>query len=585
MRWSPDGQLLAVASDRTLWLYSTVGEDPFFLLAVHDYGTRGQLAWSPCGAVLVVPAEDRMAVVSREGVLLRVVPAPGSYPVRYASWHPLDFAQLVVTGYDFITDTSGMYGVFSGARYRVEASPPVQEVCYLGTCAESLVVSAWERPTNITLLVEADSLTGDRARPVQVTLQLWPMPFQTLTLDASKAITTPAFNVTVEGGNSLVSVLRPPEATLTVQTEETVKTVEGIAVVLPPGAYTLTLSLEEPSNYLGPDWVLVKRFDIVLAPGQVKVYNYSWFSLENVTGTLQVETEPGSTLKLIWPNTTVETVVEPGSATYTVPAGDYTLSITLPVTDNVLVASGDILEKTTPIQVFPGDTLRVSFTYLDVLGLLVVEGPQASTVTIQGPQGITLDTTLEETQATYHAQPGQYTITLTPQKPPHWVGPQPPRAQLTVEVAQGAEAVANFFYIGEILRFIQLVEQAANITITAPPGYIVQVDYNGTTYRFSVGEQGQLWLQAPPGNLTVSLVDPQQNIALDEEKTTITGTGQISIELTLPQNNQPGQPVYAPPPEEHQGRRTLMIIAAIAIPLAIGITAYIILSRRAKTPF
>jgi len=579
-RWSPDGSVLAVASATMLRLYRPLENGSIVEYARLDTGTRGQLAWSPCSQVLVVPAETLLVVVSRDGYILRELPTPGTYPVRYAHWNPASFSTLVVTGHDPLTDTTGMYVVFSGALYTVIARPPIIEACYAGSCGDTIRVSAGERPTTITLHVEAETLDSDEPVTARVALSLWPLPFEAKTLDASLAVTTPAYNVTVQDGKAMVSVLRSDEAILTVSTTGKSKTVRSLAVLLDPGTYTLTLTLPQPDDYLGPDWVLTKKITVTLPPGKMEIYDYTWFNLANVTGTLRVVTEPGAQLTLIWPNATVGSIIASGEAAYTVPAGYYEYLLQLPQADNVLVANPAVLAKRAPLRVFPGETVSLAFTYMDVLGKLIVEAPAGSLLRIQG-DGIMHETVLDDTTAQYYAQPGRYTLTLRVEPPPNWVGPEPPLASMTVDVVQGGEVVANFFYDPMVLQYVQLVERATNLTITAPPGYEVVIDVNGSVYR--IGEVADTaWVTVPPGTIRVALVDPETGEVVDEVRVDAAG-GTVQVVLREPQAQAPPQQaVYTP--EQPAGERNLLLLAlVIIIPVAAGIAAYMILSRRAKT--
>jgi len=586
VEWSPDGQLLAAASPGMLRLYTLV-EDRLLPAAEAGVGALGGMSWSPCSSRLAVPGGDQVYIVSRDGKVVFNVSMGVGERALASAWNPGDFARLAVAGSSLLEGPGMVQVLYSGAYYIVTASPPVERVCYMGTCGPSVSVSAGERPTYVVLEVTAETLEVSGYVTAGIILYLWPMPFDVGTIDAALAVTRPGYNVSVEGGAAAVSILRAEDATLTVIAGQASKNMTATVILLDPGTYTFRLTLPRPDDYLGPDTFLVQEFTRTLSPGELAFYNYTWFTLSNVTGRLLVDAEPEAVVRLVWPDTSAEAVIPGPTASFTVPTGEYTLEIALPRGPNVLVAKEDLLVKDAPIKVFPGEEVRARFKYLDVLGGLIVEGPAGAKVTIKGVTvnglQITHTTVLEGTKAYYYAEPGEYTVTLRLEAPPNWLGPAAPEASMTVRVVQGRENTTNFFYNSEIVRFVQMLEQAVNLTIIVPEGYKVAVEYNDTIWQINTTAGGVYWVVVPEKRITVALIDPETGEVIDEKQVLATSR-QVQVEFEAPQQTvaPPPQTTTQPPPPE-EGRSKLILIPLILLPVIAGAAAYYILTKRAKT--
>ena len=575
---SPEG--VVAVSSRSKTLLGTVTVDGVLSLTISvSYGASSQASWSPDGEALALPDNGQVVVVGPDGSYKGTVPGAGEYPVSSVAWNPVEYALLAVAGYSIESGDSRLALVYSGALYTLEAADPVVSLCRLGSCGQRLTVAAWEKTVEVNVTLPAREWPGMEQVNATLTITLEAHPFETrtITVDAWYIASSP--EIRVPGGKGLLLLFRAPDATAVLEGKTGEAALEGIATLAPPGDYTLVLSLEEPPGWLGPQWALTRRIPVTIPAGGAVVLNYTWYTVGNVTATLQVETEPGTLLALRFKNDTVQTIVESRSKAYTVPTGSYVVSLQLPTAGNVLVASPEYLAVDKPVTLYPGDVLHIALHYGDLLGRLRVEAPAGTRLEITPPWSQTPTVTAESQGAPleWWAQPGGYRILYTVTAPEGWLGPEPPSGEVNVTVETGATARVSLYDDPRLQEFLSLLDSSARITVDAPAGYTVIVEYDNKTLEVEPGST----LVAPPGNYTFTLLAGDGKTVLDTEKVRVEGPGEITVKLQPPAQTRPG-PVNPQPPPGETGRRVPLpaIIALALVPVIAGVAAYFLLVRR-----
>ncbi|MCE4619590.1 MAG: WD40 repeat domain-containing protein [Desulfurococcales archaeon] len=579
---SPIDDKVAIMTDNATYLGLFNGTH-VTIYAQEPYGGIGNVEWSPDGSVVFIPAENRGVVVASNGTIIDYVAPPEDYPILYAAWNPVEYSRLAIAGFNSIYGTGAMTVIYSGALVTVVSSTPVNEACWGGMCSSNLTFSPDEQDTIVKLNVEAYTPGGAKT-VATVDLHLHLRPFQRLVIDAGKLLASGNADLAVENGKALIIVLHSPQARLLVESHKGWIEVPGIAVLVEPGSYKISLQLSKPSDYLGPEWVLVRNQTVELSKGQVRLLNYTWFKVSAVTAKLHVSSEKGATLKIIFPNSTASTVLESGEEDYTIPTGKYEVQVILPQ-ENALVPSKDILSTTEEIAVYPGDKVTVSFHYSDVTGTLQIRAPKGSQVVIIPPWSTDLNPVrynfaMKEEQASFRAYPGTYKVMVKPPEPPNFLGPHAPVGTANVTVVKGEAAVVDAYSISEVAEYLQLVDSSANVTILANKGYMIVIRASNETYRFNVTENVTLLL--PPGKYKIDLVKPGKKLLIVKSKQLeVTGPGKITVNLLVKKAqgpSKPVKPVYTP--EEGGTSKKKLAAAGVILVVVIIAVALLLKSRR-----
>ena len=579
---SPVDNRVAIMTINTTYLGSFNGTH-VKIYAQEPYGGIGNVEWSPDGSVVFIPAENRGVVVASNGTIVDYVTPPEDYPILYAAWNPVEYSRLAIAGFNSVYGTGAMIVIYSGALVTVVSSTPVSKACWGGMCSGNLTFSPDEQEVVVNLNVEAYTPGGAKTTAT-VDLHLHLRPFQRIVIDAGKLLASGKADLTVENGKALIVVLHSPQARLLVGSREGWIEVPGITVLVEPGFYRVSLRLSKPSDYLGPEWVLVRNQTIQLLKGEVRLLNYTWFKISAVTARLHVSSEKGASLMIVFPNSTASTVLESGEEDYTVPTGKYEVQLTLPE-DNALVPSKEVLSTSEEIAVYPGDNVTLSFHYSDVTGVLQVRAPKGSQVVIIPPWSTDLNPvrynlTMKEEQVSFRAYPGTYKIMVKPPEPPNFLGPHAPVGTTNVTVVKGETAVVDAYSIGEVAEYLQLVDSSANVTILANKGYIIVLRAGNETYRFNVTRNITLLL--PPGKYKIDLVKPGKKLLIIKSKQLeVSGPGKITVNLLVKKSQGPSKPVNTvyTPRESGTSKKKLAVAGVILVVVIIAV-ALLIKSRR-----
>jgi len=552
-------------------------------LAAEGFEARGPPAWGPCGLAVAVPAGSHLLVVDvGDSAPLGVAAAfekQYGYLYEWAAWNPARGDLLAAAGVDPGAGYTRLYALYSGSVVRLEAEPPVQAFCPpAGDCSDVVELNA-VGPLELALIAYVDEW-GVGARELVLPANITVRPARVVSLTGLDVVLEGA--VAVPEDRALLLVLTAPEASVEVRRVPggPSQALETPALLAPPGNYQVTVQLAPPENWLGPDWALRRGKLLLLAAGQLRVLDYTQFTLESIVAYLAVDTEPGATITLYLENDTVSGVVEEARAEYTVPSGSYTVELTLPQAPNVLAPSREAISYRVAANLYPGDKLILSLKYSDVLGKIVVLGPEAALVEILPPwPSEPWRGALEGGRVELLAAPATYTARATLQAPPGWVGPEPPTVEANVTVPEaGAVVEWNVYHYPEVLEWLSLVEQAAVISVRAPVGFPVIVAYDNVTVEAG---RGSVNLTAPPGEYVIRLVDPHTGEVLDEETIRVEAGGEYSVVLEFPAatTTQAPQPTAETP---RDGGAPLALIAAAIAPLAAAAAAILYLRRRPR---
>jgi len=552
-------------------------------LASLGFEPAGPPAWSPCGSAIAVPAGEYLVVSDFDGRAPVSVAAafqvkqPG-YLYRLASWNPVDAELLAVAGVRQGGYTM-LYILYSGSVLALEAEPPVVGYCFSGNCTSTLEANA-VGVVEFAVQIRVDEL-GSGAREVIVPATLYVPPARIVELGGAEVLAKA--NLSVPEDKGLLIVLTSPDATVEARPLPGGPTykLESNALLAPPGVYNIRVRLQPPSNWLGPEWALTRDKLLLLERGELMLLNYTWFTLDAVTAKLIVETTPGTTLTLRFTNDTVSTVVEAEVSEYTVPSGTYVIELTLPDTPNMLVPGPEVLSYRVTAALPPGDLFVVSLSYADLLGEIRVIGPDGARVEIAPPWGAPpWEGIVEGGRITVLAAPATYTARAHFEAPAGWVGPEPPtvEANLTVPEA-GAVVEWNLYHYPEVLEWLDLVEQAAVISVRAPVGFPVVVAYDNVAVEAG---RGSINLTAPPGEYVIRLVDPETGKVLDEERIAVEAGGRYAVILDFAALDGEGQAPAPQPAQPEEGPSVALIAAAIVAPLVAAIAAVLYLRRRPR---
>ena len=580
---SPEG--IVAVSSRSKTLLGTVSLDGDLLITTSvPYGAVSGASWSPDGEALALPDGGRVVVIGSDGAYKGIVPGAGDYPVYDVAWNPVDYSLLAVSGYYVGTGDSKLALVYSGALYTLTVEDPVVAVCRLQHCGTRLTVAAWEKTLEFNVTLPAREWPSMDPVNATLTLTIEAHPFETRTITVNAEFIAASPSIRVPGDMGLLLLFKAPDAQATLRRGEVEADIEGIATLAPPGGYELVLSLEPPPDWLGPAWALTKKMQVSIPAGGSVVLDYSWYSIPNVTASLRVETEPGTLLTLRFRNDTVQAIVESTSRTYTVPTGSYVVSLQLPSSSDVLVESPDYLAVDLPVTLYPGDLLHVTLHYMDLLGRITVEAPEATMIRVYASwaQEPVATAVSQGAPLAWWAQPGTYSIHYTIPAPEGWLGPQPPSGASNVTVVAGATVTVSLYEDPDLQEFLSLLASSATIRVSAPEGYTVVVDYDNRSVAVEPGAV----LVAPPGNYTFVLLASDGRTVVDEEKITVRGPANITVELAPPEESGPGQAPVQPPPESEGGRSVpkAALLALALIPVVAGLAGYFLLIRRRRAP-
>jgi len=550
------------------------------------FEAAGAPTWSPDGSTLAVPAGEHLLIVDLEGAepanIATVFDSLYGYLYEAAAWNPELLDVLAAAGVDPANGYTRVYLLYAGSLVTLTAEPPVEAFCAApGNCSATLEVNA-AGTLQVLLLAYVDEW-GAGPRELQVPASLTVPPARTLTITGVEALAEA--NVSLPEGKGLLLVLRAPgagaEARLLPGGPS--QALETQALLAPPGRYQVTVALEPPADWLGPDWALKRSTLVLVRAGEVKMLDYTWFTVDAVSARLSVESEPGARVTLYFENDSVTAALEGATAEYTVPAGSYTVEVALPAGPNVLVPDPQALAYRVAATLYPGDELVVSLRYSDLLGTIAVVGPEQAMVEVSPPWGAEPWTgPLDGGRVELLAAPATYRAAAWLEAPSGWVGPAPPRLEANLTVGEpGARVEWNLYHYPEVLEWLNLVEQAGVIMVQAPVGFLVVVAYGNETVEAG---RGSVNLTAPPGEYTLRLVDPITGRTVDEETVTVKpgGTYAVVLDFTAPADTTAQAPAPQPTRQEDQGPSTALIAVAALAPLAVGAAAVLYLRRRQR---
>lgn len=581
---NPLNNLIAVLTNNE----SFIGELSGTVIKIYEkipYGGASDIAWSPDGSEIIIPWRGLGVVVTLNGTIIKIINPPiANYSINYASWNPAKYYELALSAYKSIGHSSILALLYSGALVSVTTSPPVAEVCLSGICGKNITLSPKTSKVNITLILHAYTLKRQECN-IAVNLSLKLKPFKVINIDIKKFLVKNNSKLHAERGKGIIYVLHDSSASLYVKYNNSWIKMQGGPIVVDPGVYHLSLRLNKPDNYLGPDSILVKNITLNIDNGMVVVLNYTWFKLDSLTATLQVFSEPGSILYLKLSQETVTTKINSQSAEYTIPAGTYSIEIQLP-SENALVPSTKVLISKQLLKVNPKDKILLSFHYDDITGELILQGPVGSLFEVTPPWSTDLNPVkynikLEKSRIIYKAYPGTYKIKIKPPVPLNFLGPRPPIGYVNVTVVKGETTIVDAYSIKEISSYLQLVSSSANVTILANKGYIIVIRTGNETYRFNTTRN--LTLLIPPGTYKIDLVKPGKNLLIvNSKKIVVTGPGKITVNLIIntekSSTTKPTGPVYTPE-ESGKDKKRMAAIGSIIVIIFIAI-ALVIKSRR-----
>lgn len=550
------------------------------------YGTVGNLEWSPNGDRLIVPTDTGAVVLDVESDVKATISMANIYPYRLASWDPTSYSRVAFAGYNAVYRKGGLEVIYSGSFVSITSNYPVLNVCYQQICGSTISFSPWSQNVNVTLTVEAEA-PGKGIITANATVTLKLEPFTQLFYNAYSLLTNNSLNRHVESEGSLIMILHDPRAMVEVKNESTVINITSQAVLLPPRTYEFTVYYESPENYLGPGSLLKKNFLVKAIPGQILVYNLTWFKLEDLVANLDVTTVENATLSILYNDTRNSTIVDSNHATYKVPAGKLTISLQLP-SNNVIVGDEKLLSKTINVILYPGDTLQISYDYNDILGKLVFKGPSGAMLVITPPWSTPyhpalVNITLTGTPVMFWASPGTYVVEAYVKLPENYIGPMIPPARMNATVVKGQTTWVDLYSEGNITQALSILERAAYLRIEASPGYVVSILYGNQSLKYNMST-GEILLVVPPGNYTINLIDPEKKAVVNTKQLIVSGPGNItlSIQPTVPETTTTTTTIFSATQKEKPSYMKLLI-PIVTIPVLIVIVAILMLRRMRPT--
>ncbi|MCE4618530.1 MAG: WD40 repeat domain-containing protein [Desulfurococcales archaeon] len=583
LKVNPKYNIVAFSTENTTFL-ATFDNGVLTVYSQLPYGTLGNLEWSPDGERLVIPEDTSAIIVDKNGELKDTIFMANIYPYRRVSWDPTSYSRIAFAGYNAVYRKGGLEILYSGAHVEITSSYPVVNICYNASCGSMITFSPWEQYPTVKFQVEAE-VPGQGMQNVTVNVTMHLMPFTKVYYKAFDVLTNESLNKSVSGGKSLIILLHDPRTRVTIVNGTTEVNISANAVLLAPGVYKFRISYAKPANYLGPDSLLWREILVQAVPGKVLVYDESDFKIEKLTSNIEINTVPGSTLKLIYNETTVTTTIESKTTTYVVPAGTLKIILSLPV-DGVLIGDENLLTKTYEVVMYPGDTLRISYSYEDVLGKITIRGPVGAELIIIPPWStpfhpVKYNLTLTSEATDLWAYPGIYIVKATIRVPENYLGPEIPTITFNVTVEKGVTTWVDVYSQGNISDVISLFQRSSYVTIETKPGYIIAIHYDNKTFKYNM-TTGKIRLVMPPGNYTIDLIDPSKNVIVNTKQLNIVGPGNItfSIQPILSTTTTTTTTTTTPPPEEGFDYKKLAVL--IAIPVIVGIAAFLILRMKTK---
>lgn len=580
---NPKYNIVAFSTENTTFL-AILNNGNLTVYTQLPYGTLGNLEWSPDGERLVIPEDTSAIIVDKNGQLKDTIFMANIYPYRRVSWDPTSYSRIAFAGYNAVYRKGGLEIIYSGAHVEITSSYPVVNVCFGTDCGSTITFSPWEQYPSVMFQVEAE-VPGKGMENVTVNLTMHLMPFTKVYYKAFDILTNESLNRTVSGNKSLIILLHDPRTHVTVVNGTSEFNISANAILLSPGIYKFIISYSKPANYLGPDSLLRKEILVEAVPGKVLVYNESGFKIEKLTSNIEVNTVPGSSLKIVYNRTTTTTTIESKKATYIVPAGNLKIILSLP-TDGVLIGDQDLLTKTFEVIMYPGDTLRISYSYEDVLGKITIRGPVGAELIIVPPWStpyhpVRYNFTLTSEATDLWAYPGVYIVKATVKVPENYIGPKIPTVTFNVAVEKGVTTWVDVYSQGNISDVVSLFQRSSYVTIEAKPGYIVAIHYDNKTFKYNMTTP-RLLLVMPPGNYTIDLIDPSRNVIVNTKQLNIIGPGNVTfaIQPILSTTTTTTQTTTTTVPEKGLDYRKLAVL--ILIPVIVGITALLILRMKTR---
>lgn len=496
-------------------------------------GTLGNIEWSPDGERLIIPYDQAVAIVGRDGSIAREVHTETIYPYRWASWNPTNYSQLALSGYNTVYSKGGLVIVYSGALVSITTSPPITKVCYSQTCGSSISFNPVTETYNVTLTLEA-GVPGGGVQIVNVTVAVRALPFQEYSYKAFSLLANTSLTRRVMDGRALVVILWGAGASASISNSTGEYNVSSNVIVVEPGAYNITIYHKKPSSYIGPSSLFVKKVVFTAHGGDVLVYNFTGFNPENHLALIQLLTVPGSTLTVSYNGSKGTTSVTNSSATYLVPAGHIHITLELP-SKNVLVSDMSMLEKSIDTILYPGDVLHLTFTYNDILGRISIKGPEGAILSITPPWStpyhqVKYNFTLTGQELELWAYPGVYSVEGSVEVPANFIGPKTASVEFNITVERGRTAWIDLYSQGNLSTVLALLERSANLIIESEPGYTVSIHYDNKTLEYNL-TNGTIKLLVPPGEYTLNLIDPNRHVIVNTKQLTVAGPGNITLSL------------------------------------------------------
>jgi len=235
---------------------------------------------------------------------------------------------------------------------------------------------------------------------------------------------------------------------------------------------------------------------------------------------------------------------------------------------------------------YPGQTLRIPYSYEDVLGKISIRGPVGAELIIIPPWStpfhpVKYNYTLESEATDLWAYPGIYIVKATIRVPENYLGPRIPAITFNVTVEKGVTAWIDIYSHGNISDVISLFQRSSYVNLETKPGYIIAIHYDNKTFKYNM-TSGKLRLVMPPGNYTIDLIDPSKNIIVNTKQLNIVGPGNItfSIQPIISTTTTTTTTTTIPPPEKSFDYKKLAVL--IVIPIIVGIAAFLILRMKTR---
>ena len=133
--WSPDGQRLAFAGARYVWVMNADGSDPVRLARAAAWS--GSLTWSPDGERIAFTRKHDVWVMDADGSDMRPLAQTPELDEANVSWSPVgdriafDSGGWVPAVYVMRTDGTGLRKITSGCSHQPDFSPDGRKVVFV----------------------------------------------------------------------------------------------------------------------------------------------------------------------------------------------------------------------------------------------------------------------------------------------------------------------------------------------------------------------------------------------------------------------------------------------------------------------